>query len=120
MVLGIVGGRDFNSYTLLEKSVKNLLHYKQITEIVSGGAMGADKLAMLFAISNSLKIKEFIPDWRPNNIYDSTAGFKRNKLIVDYADIVIAFHDGSSRGTANSISIAKKLSKPCYIIKYSH
>ncbi len=118
MVLGCVGGRDFNSYTLLENSVKALLYYKQITEIVSGGARGADKLAMLFAISNNLKLKEFIPDWRPKGVYDPTAGFKRNRLIVEYADIIIAFWDGVSKGTANSISIAKELKKPCYIIKY--
>jgi len=49
MILAVVGSRTFNSYSLLEKSIKNLLFYNQITEIVSGGARGADQLGALFA-----------------------------------------------------------------------
>ncbi len=117
MILAVVGSRTFNSYSLLEKSIKNLLFYNQITEIVSGGARGADQLGALFALSHKLQLKEFYPDW---NKYGNSAGFKRNKLIIEYADIVIAFHDGVSRGTQNSIDLAKKLKKPCYVIIFDY
>ena len=113
MVLAIIGSRSYDSYFLLEKEVKNLIQYPRITEIVSGGAEGADKLGVLFARLNNLKLKEFLPEW---NRYGKSAGFKRNKLIIDYADIVIVFWNGLSKGTIHSINLAKKSHKPCYII----
>ena len=40
----------------------------------------------------------------------------RNKEIVDAADEVIAFWDGSSRGTRSVIEYCKKQGVPCKII----
>ena len=117
MVLAIVGSRGFDNYSLLEKEVKDLLHYNRISEIVSGGAAGADTLGEQFAIEHQLKMVKFLPQWSK---YGNSAGFKRNKHIIDYADIIIAFHDGESKGTLSSIELAKKSNKPCYIIKYDN
>lgn len=38
------------------------------------------------------------------------------KTIVDNADMVIAFWDGTSKGTQNAINYAKKQAKPVVII----
>lgn len=38
------------------------------------------------------------------------------KTIVDNADMVIAFWDGTSKGTQNAINDAKKQAKPVVII----
>lgn len=54
----------------------------------------------------------FIPDWKK---YGRSTGIRRNKDIIDNSDIVVAFWDGESRGTKNSINQAKKADKPCHI-----
>lgn len=115
MTLAIVGSRTFDSYSLLVKEVRSLALSSQITEIVSGGARGADHLAKLYAIDNRLRLTEHYPEWQ---LYGKRAGFKRNRLIIQDADIVIAFWDGMSRGTLNSINISKELGKELHIIRY--
>ena len=47
-------------------------------------------------------------DWER---YGRAAGPKRNKLIVDAADVVIAFPSLYSKGTLNTIKLAKKAGK---------
>ena len=49
-----------------------------------------------YAIRNNIPLKEFLPEY---NKYGNAAPLKRNLLIIDYADIVLAFWDGKSRGT---------------------
>jgi len=88
--------------------VKEALRDLSITEIVSGGAKGADTLAEQFAKENNLPVKIFKPDWAK---YGRGAGPVRNKQIVEYADKVIAFWDGESKGTKSSIDLAEKSGK---------
>ena len=40
----------------------------------------------------------------------------RNREIVRYADQILAFWDGSSRGTKYVIDYCKKIGKPCVVI----
>lgn len=65
-------------------------------EIVSGGAKGIDTCAREYAISHGLKLTEFLPEYGK---YGRSAPLKRNITIIENADIVLAFWDGSSRGT---------------------
>ena len=48
--------------------------------------------------------------------YGRGAPLKRNESIVEYADAVLAFWDGRSRGTAYVIEYCKKTGKPCTVI----
>lgn len=66
------------------------------TEIVSGGAMGVDTSAREYALSHGIKLTEFLPEYEK---YGRSAPLKRNITIIEYADIVLAFWDGQSRGT---------------------
>jgi hypothetical protein len=109
MKLAIVGSRTFNNYEVVKSALKDLT----ISEIVSGGAKGADSLAEQFAQENKIPIKVFKPDWEK---YGRSAGMIRNKSIVDYADKVIAFWDGISKGTENSIGLARKQGKLLSVI----
>ncbi len=111
MKLAIVGGRDFSNYTLLHQEVSKLNPF----EVVSGGAKGCDTLARNYATENKLKITEFLPDYAK---YGRGAPIRRNADIVAYADVVIAFWDGKSRGTRNSIETAKAMGKEVIIVKY--
>ena len=82
------------------------------TEIVTGGAKGIDSCAKKFAIKNKMKITEFLPEY---DKYGRIAPLKRNDLIIDYSDMVIAFWDGKSKGTKYVINNCKRKNKPIKI-----
>ena len=94
--------------------VKNLDKYlpKDTTEIVSGGARGIDSCAENYAKENGIPTKIFLPEYEK---YGRTAPLKRNILIIDYADAVVAFWDGVSHGTKFVIDNCKKMNKPVKI-----
>ncbi len=109
--LAVIGSRSFKIYSLL-KGELNLLEF---SEIVSGGAQGADSLASLYGKENNIPVVVFLPDWK---LYGKSAGMIRNKQIVDYCDELIAFWDGSSKGTLSAINLAKKQNKKVTIVKF--
>lgn len=78
---------------------------KQVTEIISGGAIGIDLCAKRFAMERNIKLTEFLPDYKR---YGKCAPLKRNEQIVNHAEKVLAFWDGKSRGTKYTIDYAKK------------
>ena len=110
MKIGVVGSRDFDDYKKLEKELNKI---EGITVIVSGGAKGADTLAREFAEKNDIKLTEFKPDYEQ---YGRGAPIRRNKEIVEYSDQIIAFWDGESKGTKNTIDIAERENKRVTII----
>ncbi len=107
MKLAVVGSRSFDDYEFLKK----ILDYHPCTQIISGGARGADTLAKRYAVEHGIPIIEFIPDW---DIHGKSAGFLRNEKIVQACDELIAFWDGESRGAKHSITLAENASKPVY------
>lgn len=110
MKYAIVGSRTFNDYKLLEKILDNII--KSDDCIVSGGANGADKLAAKYARERNLELIEIFPDWS----IGKHAGPLRNQDIVNKCDKLIAFWDGQSKGTKNSIDLAQKSGKLLRII----
>jgi len=119
MRLAIVGGRDFDDYTLLEVWVDSVMSMQFDREdkvsIISGGAKGVDSLGEQYANNHKLGKVICKPNW---DKYGKSAGFIRNQTIVDNCDMVLAFWDGQSRGTADTIEKAKKAKKPTFIIYY--
>ncbi|WP_035244280.1 SLOG family protein [Desulfonatronovibrio hydrogenovorans] len=113
MKAGIIGSRNFNNYNLMCK----VLDTMDITEIVSGGAKGADTLAQRYAIDRALPFKVFLPLHKtdPNIAYHVKWYFMRNCDLVDYSDQIVAFWDGLSRGTKFTIDYARKQKKPLLI-----
>lgn len=113
MKLAIVGSRDFNNYDLFKQwTVKLFRHHM---EIISGGARGADTLAKKYSKDYFCPYTEFPADW---DKYGKSAGFIRNQLIVDNCDMVLAFWDGKSKGTQDTINKAKKAKKPTLIVYF--
>ena len=117
MKLAIVGSRGFRDYEFLKTEIIVFAFENSIdiTEIISGGAKGADRMAEIFAAEKKLPTKIFLPDW---DKYGKSAGFRRNELIINEADAVIAFWDGTSRGTLSSINLAKEKNKLLKIVQY--
>ena len=79
------------------------------TEIVSGGATGIDACAKHFSLAHNIPYTEYLPDY---SRYGRAAPIVRNRQIVDRADRVIAFWDGTSRGTRSVIDYCRKIGKP--------
>lgn len=111
----IAGGRDFANYGLLKTKCNFLLQNKNIVEIVSGTANGADKLGERYAVENGFHMKRFPAEWTK---YGKSAGYRRNAEMADYADALIAFWDGESRGTKHMIDLAQKKGILVRVIKY--
>jgi len=121
MNLGIVGSRIFNDYTLLKTATLNILAEEEISiadvdTFVSGGAKGADFLGLKFATEHKIpKIIIHKPEWEK---YGKSAGHIRNVFIVEDSDLIIAFWDGKSKGTKNTIELCKRREKNLYIINF--
>ena len=103
MKVAVIGSRSL--------FVRDLSKYlpEGTTELVSGGARGVDTSAREYARANGLPIKEFLPDYAT---LGKGAPLQRNLLIIEYADVVLAFWDGKSRGTKFVIDNCKKMGKP--------
>ena len=115
----IAGGRDFDNFKLLERKCNQILKIRLLSKggitIVSGDAWGADYLGAKYARKYDLNVKHFPADWKTNG---KAAGPLRNEEMAEYADALIAFWDGKSRGTADMIQRAKDHGLKLRIIKY--
>lgn len=105
------------SRTATDSNYKDLLlaidHSKyDIQEVVSGCAIGADRLGEKYATSKNLKTTFMPADWQK---YGKSAGHKRNRQMALYADAAIVLWDGVSVGSKNMIYNMNQLNKPCYI-----
>lgn len=83
-----------------------------ITEVVSGGARGVDKLGETWARETSKMMRRFPAEW---DRYGKSAGYRRNEVMADYAEALVAIWDGKSRGTKHMIDIAKREGLQVYI-----
>lgn len=111
MRIAIVGSRDYPDRRAVEAFVAQL---PADTIVISGGAPGVDTWADDAAHRRGLITVVFRADW---DAHGRSAGFRRNVLIVDEADEVVAFWDGESRGTAHTIGIAHKHGKPVHVFQ---
>jgi len=114
----VAGGRDYNDYDKLSAVLFDYAEHVGTNvgvSIVTGMAPGADSLAYRFGLNEGVKTYEFPAKW---DLYGKRAGFIRNDAMALYSDVLIAFHDGQSRGTANMIQTMRKLDKPVYVIDY--
>jgi len=82
-------------------------------EIVSGLAKGPDLFGKWYGEYREIPVKEFPADWE--NL-GRGAGFRRNELMAEYADELIAFWDGKSKGTRHMIGCMLGQGKPFQVI----
>jgi len=106
----IAGSRNITNYDALCEMV--LRSKLDITEVVSGGARGVDRMGEAWAGYYNIPIRIFPADWFRSG---KAAGYIRNEEMANYADALIALWDGKSYGTANMINLAKKKDLPVYI-----
>lgn len=106
MKVAIIGSRGI--------TVEHLETYlpPNVTEIISGGAKGVDTCAAAYARSHGIRLTEFLPQYEK---YGRSAPLKRNLQIIEAADLVLAFWDGTSRGTKFVIEQCRRIDKPIKI-----
>jgi hypothetical protein len=87
----------------------------QITEIVSGGAMGVDKMGESWATDHKVPIKSFTPHYQMED--PRVAPLLRNIDMANYADALVAVWKDGSHGTKHMIDQMQKLQKLYVVIE---
>lgn len=113
--LAVIGSRTFEDYDVAKILLDDCNSKVGITHIISGGAKGADSIGAKWANESGVKLVEYIPDW---DKHGKRAGFIRNSQIIADADAVIAFWDGKSGGTADSINKANEKGLDVFIYNF--
>jgi len=103
MKLAVVGSRDYNNTDLIADELQGYLEDYPDLVIISGGAKGVDRFAEKWANRNGVPTEIFKPDW---DTHGRSAGMIRNAEIIANAEGVLAFWDGTSSGTWNTIERA--------------
>jgi hypothetical protein len=79
------------------------------TRVLCGTARGADMLGAQWAITNRVPITYYPADWHPGGgPLDRSAGHKRNAVMAEQGEALIALWDGTSPGTRWTIELARK------------
>lgn len=118
--VGGVGSREFKKLELVSRLLETLPKNKVI--LVSGGARGVDH-AFAGGGKGMGRWKGFATDIFPPEVERGCsaadyrkAAFARNKTIAAQSQVVVAFWDYESGGTANTIAHATVLGKPVYVV----
>lgn len=100
----VCGGRKFADANLLYRTLDRLHAEHGFTEVIEGGAIGADTLARNWARRRRIKVRTFHAQWFR---YRKAAGPIRNAQMLDEGrpELVIAFPGGP--GTRNMIEQAR-------------
>jgi hypothetical protein len=120
--LAIIGSRNFVDYDTMCVKIKEF-YPNGVATIISGGAKGADSLGARYAKEHDIPITVLTPKWKVERgdgtvTINMSAGFERNTEIVSKATDVIAFWDGKSNGTADSIRKCRKQKKKLQIVYF--
>ena len=118
MKLIVAGGRNFVNTQVMITVLMDLVEKGKIDpnpELVCGMARGADMLAYSLWANHNMKIHTFPADWKT---HPRSAGYIRNAEMGNFADVLVAFWDGKSRGTKHMIDIMQRLNKPVYVVRY--
>ncbi len=113
----IAGGRKFSDKALVESCLIEAcqdLEPEDVT-IVSGGAKGADAIGEALAKEFFTNLAVYPANW---DRYGRSAGYRRNYLMAENADVLLAFWDGESKGTKNMIEMAYKANLLVTVINY--
>lgn len=99
----VAGGRYFDDYFRLKSFLETTCI--AVGDIILSGCCptGADALGERYANEEGHEIEYFPADWK---MYPKAAGPMRNRQMAKAGDVLVAFWDGSSRGTRSMINEA--------------
>jgi hypothetical protein len=108
----IAGSRGITDYSVVHEAIIQSGWLADITHIVSGCALGVDKLGERFADNYDITVIKSPADWKKHK---KAAGYIRNQEMAQNADALIAVWDGKSKGTMNMIEIMQAMDLPVFI-----
>lgn len=109
MRLVVAGGRDYSLTQADRTWLLELCRRHKVTEIVSGGARGADRGGEECAELFGLALTVFPADWKTHG---RGAGPIRNRQMAEYTNLVALFPGGS--GTRSMQREAERVNKPVF------
>jgi len=120
MKLIIAGSRDYEesseySNVIFNGLIDGIVQFYEVKEIVSGLAKGPDTMGKDYGIEHGIRVVEFPAEW---DLLGKRAGMIRNHQMGNYADILVAFWDGKSKGTKGMIEYMTKLKKVVVVENY--
>lgn len=124
MKMLVYGGRDYTDRKRLHDELDRIHVQTPITQVIEGGAPGADRLARNWARTHGIPVLEFPADWnnltaegakvmkRPDgSFYNNAAGNQRNLLMLSKGQPDIAVEFPGARGTANMRRLVRAATK---------
>lgn len=113
MKVVIAGSRTITDEQLVFHAIEEAPF--EITEVISGGAKGVDRIGETWARKRNIPIRIMKPIWTHKG-----AGLARNVEMAEEADALIAVYDGQSKGTKHMIDTMRKKGKRIHTKIYRH
>lgn len=82
-----------------------------ITEVISGGAKGVDRIAEEWAKEQGIPVTVIRTGWKTGG---RGGGFVNNEEMAEQAEALIAVYDGQSKGTKHMIDTMSKRGKKIF------
>jgi Domain of unknown function (DUF4326)/YspA, cpYpsA-related SLOG family len=114
MKLIIAGSRTFTDYQRLCQVLAPDRH--RITQVLTGGAWGADQLGYRWAWKHAVRHQLFRAEWAR---FGKAAGMRRNHQMAQAGDVLVACWDGQSPGTAHMIQCMEQRGKPVIVVRFA-
>lgn len=109
--VAIVGSRRYPSLSRVEDAIIEAARSTWLASgvlVVTGDASGVDEVVARTARALKLPLRIYAADWKT---YGKAAGPIRNTELAKACDRLIAWWDGHSRGTLDTVSKARRLGK---------
>jgi predicted Rossmann fold nucleotide-binding protein DprA/Smf involved in DNA uptake len=108
--VAIVGSRHFSEPDRVTDYVKSL---PPRASIITGSASGVDAAATKAARDKGISVQVMPASF--DEMADATKSAARNQRLVDACDVLVAFWDGSSKGTRTTVDRALDSGKEVHI-----
>jgi hypothetical protein len=110
----VTGSRDWSDVEVIATELQFVAKKYKNVVLVSGHAIGADRIAESVAEKLGWVVEIHEPDW---TLHGKSAGFKRNTTMLETdVQAVLAFHKDNSKGTADTIKKAKERKIPTRVL----
>ena len=110
----VSGSRTWTDVEVITTELQFIAKKYNNVVLVSGHAVGADRIAEEVAVGLGWVVEIHEPDWKLNG---DSAGYKRNTTMLETdVQAVLAFHKDNSKGTADTIKKAKERKIPTRVL----
>jgi predicted Rossmann fold nucleotide-binding protein DprA/Smf involved in DNA uptake len=108
--VAIVGSRHFSETDRVSDYVKAL---PRGASIITGSASGVDAAATRAARAKGIPIQVMPASF--DELADASKSAARNQRLIDACDVLVAFWDGGSKGTRNTVDRALDSGKEIHV-----